>query len=132
MGVDYQRLPSVSRIFRRSLQGILESLVRHPQDAAGRRLGNSLPSDSRGVSKLLHSGPPRYLGRIPDVRAGIVKLVVVTPQTSSGTSGNSITANRWARILQALNHQVSIVPKWKGEDCDALIALHAQYSHSSV
>src|SRR5262249_36689141 len=96
------------------------------------RLGDALPFDSRGLSKLLHSGSPRYLGGIPDLHAGIMKIVVVTPAPPAETLGNSITANRWENILRRLGHHVSITTDWSDEDCDALIALHARRSHSSA
>ena len=95
-------------------------------------MGDALTFDSRGLPKLLHSGSPRYLGGIPDLHAGIVKIVIVTPALPTETSGNSITANRWARILRTLGHQVSITTEWNNVDCDALIALHARRSHSSI
>src|SRR5215475_2953048 len=132
MGVGWQRLPPLFRLLRRSVQGILQPLVRHAQNAPGRCLGDALTFDSRGLPKLLHSGSPRYLGGIPDLHAGIVKIVIVTPALPTETSGNSITANRWARILRTLGHQVSITTEWNNADCDALIALHARRSHSSI
>jgi len=61
-----------------------------------------------------------------------VKIVIVTPALPTETSGNAITANRWARILRTLGHQVSITTEWNNVDCDALIALHARRSHSSI
>src|SRR5262245_9772925 len=61
-----------------------------------------------------------------------MKIVLVTPAPPAETLGNSVTANRWENILRTLGHQVSITTEWSGEDCDALIALHARRSHSSV
>lgn len=61
-----------------------------------------------------------------------MKIVLVTPAPAAETLGNSVTANRWQNILRTLGHQVSITTEWSDEDCDALIALHARRSHSSV
>jgi len=61
-----------------------------------------------------------------------MKIVLVTPAPPTETLGNSVTANRWENILRTLGHQVSITTEWSDEDCDALIALHARRSHSSV
>src|SRR5262249_54196602 len=61
-----------------------------------------------------------------------MKIVLVTPAPAAETSGNSVTANRWQNILRTLGHQVSITTEWSDEHCDALIALHARRSHSSV
>ena len=92
----------------------------------------AVSADSLRVSKLLHTGPPGYLGGIPDLRIGIVKAIIITPEEPGTTSGNSITADRWAKILQTLGHAASIATEWTEEDCDVLIALHARRSHASV
>jgi putative glycosyltransferase (TIGR04348 family) len=72
------------------------------------------------------------LGRIPHLRFGIVKVIVISPSAGEGTLGNSVTANRWASILQTLGHTTSIASGWNNEECDLLIALHARRSHSSI
>src|ERR1051326_5643137 len=84
------------------------------------------------ISKLLHTGPPGYLGRISHLCIGIVNTVVVSPAVGDSTQGNSITANRWARILRTLGHAVSMTNEWNGEPCDTLITLHGRRSHSSI
>jgi putative glycosyltransferase (TIGR04348 family) len=61
-----------------------------------------------------------------------MKIVLVTPAPAAETLGNSVTANRWENILRTLGHEVSTTTSWIDEDCDALIALHARRSHSSV
>lgn len=60
-----------------------------------------------------------------------MKAFIVTP-AHDDISGNSITAERWSKILRELGHDVSVVTEWDREDCDILIALHARRSHSSV
>ena len=59
------------------------------------------------------------------------RVVVVTPAMAAANSGNWRTASRWARMLGAQFH-VRIVPLWRGEPCDALIALHARRSAESI
>jgi putative glycosyltransferase (TIGR04348 family) len=61
-----------------------------------------------------------------------VNIVIVNPAATDATLGNSITADRWANIIGRLGHAVSIRTGWNGEACDALIALHARRSHSSI
>jgi putative glycosyltransferase (TIGR04348 family) len=72
------------------------------------------------------------MGRISNLRTGIVRVLIVTPESPSLTLGNSITANRWAGILRALGHEVDISGTWNGEDCELLIALHARRSEPSI
>jgi putative glycosyltransferase (TIGR04348 family) len=61
-----------------------------------------------------------------------VNTVIVSPSAGDSTEGNSITADRWARILRTLGHAVSITKEWNGEPFDTLIALHGRRSHSSI
>jgi putative glycosyltransferase (TIGR04348 family) len=61
-----------------------------------------------------------------------MKIALVTPAPPAETFGNTITANRWAKIFRTLGHQVSITTEWGDEHCNVLIALHARRSHSSV
>ncbi|MBI4473271.1 MAG: TIGR04348 family glycosyltransferase [Acidobacteria bacterium] len=60
-----------------------------------------------------------------------MRILIVTPAVTT-TVGNNITAQRWAGVLRALGHQVTITTEWTGEDCDVLIALHARRSLASV
>jgi len=61
-----------------------------------------------------------------------MNLQIVTPASAGSTSGNRITAERWATILKNLGHRVSIVQRYDGRCVDMLIALHARRSHSSI
>ena len=61
-----------------------------------------------------------------------MRLVIVTPAPPGSRHGNRNTAQRWAAHWRALGHHVTIKLAWEGEDCDALIALHARRSHASI
>jgi putative glycosyltransferase (TIGR04348 family) len=61
-----------------------------------------------------------------------VKVLIVTPESTSLPVGNSVTATRWAGILQTLGYQVEIANAWTVEDCGLLIALHACRSEASI
>jgi putative glycosyltransferase (TIGR04348 family) len=65
-----------------------------------------------------------------------VKIVVVNPSRAEIQTGNRTTADRWARILAELGHQVQIVHDWTGPgetgECDLLVALHARRSFPAV
>ena len=62
----------------------------------------------------------------------MARLFIVTPAGAGLRNGNRHTALRWATLLRAGGHRVSIAVEWQGEACDALIALHAKRSHGSV
>ncbi|MHC5066548.1 MAG: selenoneine biosynthesis selenosugar synthase SenB [Planctomycetota bacterium] len=61
-----------------------------------------------------------------------MKILIVTPASLASTLGNSVTARRWAGLLQELGHQVEVSTSYEGQNCDLLIALHARRSHGSV
>jgi putative glycosyltransferase (TIGR04348 family) len=62
---------------------------------------------------------------------GRQSIVVASPALAAANNGNWQTASRWARML-ASDFHAHIVPIWQGEDCAALIALHARRSAASV
>ena len=60
------------------------------------------------------------------------QLWIVSPTGYKGQRGNTITACRWQKILQSLGVTCYVGERWKREDVDALVALHAQKSAESV
>jgi putative glycosyltransferase (TIGR04348 family) len=61
-----------------------------------------------------------------------MRILLVTPAPSGSRKGNRVTAERWARLLRELGHQVRIAEAYHGQRCDVLIALHAFKSHASI
>lgn len=60
------------------------------------------------------------------------RIVIVTPAKRGSTSGNRVTAERWAGLLRELGHRVRVSEQWGGESADVLIAIHAVKSASSI
>ena len=77
------------------------------------------------MSGALVSGPTQVLRRERPL------VVIASPALAAANNGNWQTASRWARML-ASDYRVRLVPAWQGEDCAALIALHARRSAPSV
>jgi len=61
-----------------------------------------------------------------------MKICLVTPAPPGSRSGNRVTAERWARLLDELGHETSVHERWDGEDCELLIAVHARRSADSI
>jgi putative glycosyltransferase (TIGR04348 family) len=59
------------------------------------------------------------------------RIALVTPAMASSNSGNWHTASRWAKFLSA-DYPVSVLPAWRGEGAELLIALHARRSAPSI
>ncbi len=57
---------------------------------------------------------------------------MVSPTLPAQRTGNGITAARWALRLRELGYAVRVTRRYDGQDCDALIALHARKSAASV
>lgn len=62
----------------------------------------------------------------------MARLFIVTPAGVGTRTGNRHTALRWATLLRSGGHRVKVDVAWRGEPCDALIALHARRSHDSI
>lgn len=58
-------------------------------------------------------------------------LCLVTPALASANNGNWQTAQRWARMLAA-DYRVRLCTDWDGAPADAMLALHARRSASSI
>lgn len=61
-----------------------------------------------------------------------MNISIITPALGQVHTGNRTTADRWARLLRELGHQVNVRENWNGEECDALIALHARRSFPAI
>ncbi|HEY2628033.1 MAG TPA: selenoneine biosynthesis selenosugar synthase SenB [Usitatibacter sp.] len=58
-------------------------------------------------------------------------VCIVTPGTKSANNGNWRTAARWAEMLRD-RFKVIVQSEWDGTHCDAMIALHARRSATSI
>jgi putative glycosyltransferase (TIGR04348 family) len=67
----------------------------------------------------------------PHSRSSRPTVCIVTPALRSSNAGNWHTAARWRRFLRP-DYRVLLVDHWRGEPCDALIALHASRSADSI
>src|SRR5918999_3060968 len=62
-----------------------------------------------------------------------MKIALVTPAGPGTRGGNRHTALRWAAFLRKAGHRVSVAVQWSGDDsAEAMLALHARRSHSSI
>lgn len=65
-----------------------------------------------------------------------MKILLINPARVETHSGNHTTAERWARLLCDLGHQVQVAHEWLGSSqtmqWDLLIALHARKSFPTV
>ena len=61
-----------------------------------------------------------------------MKIAIVTPAAAGSRTGNRHTAQRWAAMLRAAGHKVSVATEWNAAPADILFALHARRSHPSV
>ena len=59
-------------------------------------------------------------------------IEIVTPSPTGERGGNRVTAERWARMLEALGHRVSVGEVYSGAPVDALVALHARRSFHAI
>lgn len=62
-----------------------------------------------------------------------MRIALVTPAGAGSRAGNRHTALRWAAMLRAAGHRVSIALDWTPESkTDLMLALHARRSHGSI
>jgi putative glycosyltransferase (TIGR04348 family) len=61
-----------------------------------------------------------------------LKIRLVTPAPPRANNGNGVTANRWARILRGLGHEVIVQLAYERGAADVLVALHARRSAASI
>ncbi|HEV8043841.1 MAG TPA: selenoneine biosynthesis selenosugar synthase SenB [Rubrobacter sp.] len=61
-----------------------------------------------------------------------MKISLVTPAGARSRSGNRTTADRWARFLRQMGHEVLVEEVWSGERSDLMIALHTRRSYPSI
>ena len=62
-----------------------------------------------------------------------MRIALVTPARPGSRAGNRHTALRWAAMLRAAGHQVSVSTEWQANDKnDLLLALHARRSHAAI
>lgn len=66
------------------------------------------------------------------MRPGPLRILLVSPVSPGGRTGNTTTAQRWARILRELGHRVAVDGAFKGQPGDLLLALHARRSAPSI
>ena len=61
-----------------------------------------------------------------------MKIALITPVPAQSRQGNRVTALRWARILKALGHRVTIAQEYGGKPYDLMVALHARRSFAAI
>ena len=61
-----------------------------------------------------------------------MRILIVTPAPRGSRAGNRTTACRWARILGAEGHRVSVTVGYDGAPADLMVALHAWRSADAV
>lgn len=62
----------------------------------------------------------------------ILTVQLVDPAPRGVTTGNRVTALRWARCLRQIGARVRRGNAWDGRPCDVLVALHAVKSAASI
>jgi len=61
-----------------------------------------------------------------------VKIQIISPAPKGSTLGNSVTADRYARIFRSLGHKTIFARIYNNEPIDCVIALHARRSGASA
>src|SRR5262249_21037294 len=88
MGVDRDRLPPLSGVRARSIQGILRALVRHPQGAARGQLRDARTHRARALSQFLYARSGRHLRGFSHLR-GMTAVI---------RSRDNPRIRRWAKL----------------------------------
>jgi putative glycosyltransferase (TIGR04348 family) len=61
-----------------------------------------------------------------------VKILIISPAPRGSTLGNSVTADRYARIFRSLGHKTTFARIYDDEPVDCVVALHARRSGPSA
>jgi hypothetical protein len=61
-----------------------------------------------------------------------VRIEIVHPAPAGVSTGNRITALRWAGMFRELGHEVRVRREWSGAAVDVLVALNARKSGESI
>ncbi len=61
-----------------------------------------------------------------------MRILLLNPKPEQERAGNTVTADRWERILGSLGHEVTVARAYEGQPCDLLVALHAGRTADSV
>lgn len=61
-----------------------------------------------------------------------MRITLITPANRRSRAGNRTTAARWARLLRALGHRVTVATDYADQPGDLMIALHAWRSAGSI
>jgi hypothetical protein len=61
-----------------------------------------------------------------------VRIELVHPAPQGITTGNRVTALRWAGIFRELGHEVRVRREWSGAAVDVLVALNARKSGEAI
>ena len=61
-----------------------------------------------------------------------MKIHIITPAPPKSRAGNRTTAARWASLLRALGHKITISVEYHGQVTDLMIALHAWRSAAAI
>lgn len=61
-----------------------------------------------------------------------MKIHIISPAPKGSTLGNSVTADRYARIFKSLGHKVTFGRIYDNEPVDCVVALHARRSGESA
>jgi putative glycosyltransferase (TIGR04348 family) len=61
-----------------------------------------------------------------------MNIFMACPAPTGSRHGNRVTAERWARILRSLGHELTISSKYSDSPCDLMVALHARKSYPAI